>query len=228
LYIIVCVCVCIYIYIHIYIYIYTHTHTCRYEILIIELRNRGYDIKPDARAVDFSQLDKFPQVDAWKPDDAAVAINRQRLHERISAKPEWYRFRGQRVDMSAVDSTLTCIDSQSESGSGSESSGVDLRASVDVHAVDISFKSRDSESDSLANDMRKENIVDVHAFETSLTQRDSESESLGNDTGKENKVSHSFEDTMLLHKTDFSMDTLSHTNANKKRTRRPRNESTDG
>lgn len=68
----------------------------RWLELIAELYDRGYKIDPSARIVKWPDLDKFKQVD-WQPDDHALAINRQRLQERINQKPQWYRMRGKPI-----------------------------------------------------------------------------------------------------------------------------------
>lgn len=65
----------------------------RWLELIHELYDRGYKIDPSARIVKWRELDKFPQVD-WQPDTNALAVNQQRLDERINAKRAWYRYRG--------------------------------------------------------------------------------------------------------------------------------------
>lgn len=61
--------------------------------LIEELKNRGYDIDPTSRIVEWHHMDKFPQSD-WAPDVSSRIINIERLEERILAKPHWYRYRG--------------------------------------------------------------------------------------------------------------------------------------
>lgn len=65
----------------------------RWLDLIAELYDRGFNIDPASRKVRWRELDRFPQSD-WKPDWAAMAINRQRIVQRIEAKRSWYRYRG--------------------------------------------------------------------------------------------------------------------------------------
>ena len=65
----------------------------RWLELIAELYDRGYNIDPSARVVDWKVLDKFPQH-KWSPDQAALEINRQRIQERILSRPGWYKYRG--------------------------------------------------------------------------------------------------------------------------------------
>lgn len=63
----------------------------RYELLIAELRHRGYDIDPDSRLVDFSPMYQFPQM-SWTPTEEDKAVNLERLRIRHAAKPQWYRW----------------------------------------------------------------------------------------------------------------------------------------
>lgn len=66
----------------------------RWLDLIAELYDRGFNISPDTRVVHWRAMDKFPQT-VWVPDQAAVDINVARIDERINAKRQWYRYRGQ-------------------------------------------------------------------------------------------------------------------------------------
>lgn len=68
----------------------------RWLSLIEELYDRGYNIDPSARVVQWSALDKFQQVE-WKPDSLAISINSQRIEERIAAKRSWYKYRGKPI-----------------------------------------------------------------------------------------------------------------------------------
>ena len=61
----------------------------RYQKLILELRKRGFNIDPGSREVDWSVLDKFPQVE-WKPKSYDIEISRERITWKISLKPWWY------------------------------------------------------------------------------------------------------------------------------------------
>jgi len=65
----------------------------RYSDLIKELKYRGFNIDPSSRTVDFSILDKFQQVN-WQPNQESLNINRSRIFDRISDKPNWYRYFG--------------------------------------------------------------------------------------------------------------------------------------
>lgn len=67
----------------------------RYNLLTQELIERGYDLS------DISTFEKFltdiPDrfcVREWEPDKEEVKINVERILQRISEKPEWYRYYG--------------------------------------------------------------------------------------------------------------------------------------
>jgi len=68
--------------------------TDRFLDLVAELYARGFEIDPTARRINFSDLDKFPQIE-WKPDKVATEINVARLRERILMKPHWYKYKRQ-------------------------------------------------------------------------------------------------------------------------------------
>ena len=63
---------------------------CRYDLLCEELYKRNYNISPDDRNVVW---DGFPKwcYGTWKETERDIDINRKRIVERISAKPDWYR-----------------------------------------------------------------------------------------------------------------------------------------
>lgn len=63
----------------------------RYQLLIEELRLRGYNINPDAREVDWEVFNKIEQID-WQPDNKDIEVNLERIRERINLKPQWYRW----------------------------------------------------------------------------------------------------------------------------------------
>ena len=65
----------------------------RWLDLIAELYDRGYNIDPAARVVNWRVLDKFPQHN-WEPDQSALQINRERIQERILSRLGWYKHRG--------------------------------------------------------------------------------------------------------------------------------------
>lgn len=65
----------------------------RYTQLIAELRNRNFGINPDTRIIDWTIFDKVPQID-WIPNDSDIAVNKARIIEKISMKPEWYKYYG--------------------------------------------------------------------------------------------------------------------------------------
>lgn len=69
----------------------------RWLDLIKELFDRGFAIAPESRQVAWTAMDKFLQV-SWQPDEEAIAINKQRINERINQKRQWYRYRGKPLD----------------------------------------------------------------------------------------------------------------------------------
>lgn len=66
----------------------------RYKELTAELIKRGYDITD--RELDLSELDKFTQID-WIPDNCAILLSKERIQEKISQKPNFYRFYGKKL-----------------------------------------------------------------------------------------------------------------------------------
>ena len=70
----------------------------RYMTLIAELRNRGYEINPDDRVVNWDVFRDNGLFKTWAPDGAAHAVNVERLIERVAAKTSWYRLMGTPVD----------------------------------------------------------------------------------------------------------------------------------
>ena len=62
----------------------------RYNELVEEMKRRG--MNPDPERV--FKRDQWPDelYQDWQPDDQELAIVRQRIQERIDAKPDWYRW----------------------------------------------------------------------------------------------------------------------------------------
>lgn len=75
----------------------------RYQQLVAELRNRGYEIDPDSRVVNWNVFKDNGLYGSWKPDNHAHAINVERLVLRIEAKLTWYRMNGSRINESYVE-----------------------------------------------------------------------------------------------------------------------------
>lgn len=73
----------------------------RWLDLIEELNHRGYEIDPSSRTVHWNSLDKFSQIE-WSPTDQDKVVNLQRLQEKISQKPAWYRYRGKPFPSNSV------------------------------------------------------------------------------------------------------------------------------
>lgn len=68
----------------------------RYDMLTGEILSRGYDVDPDAM-LDREQI--FLGLPAefhkdYEPTDEAIAIVRERIAQRISQRPNWYRYKG--------------------------------------------------------------------------------------------------------------------------------------
>jgi len=62
----------------------------RYDELVEEMKRRG--MNPDPERV--FKREQWPDelYQDWQPDDQELAIVRQRIQERIDAKPDWYRW----------------------------------------------------------------------------------------------------------------------------------------
>ena len=65
----------------------------RYRALCVELKRRGYEIDPN-RAADFNVFKENMLDKDWHPDPNALAVNVQRIIERINQKWHWYRYNG--------------------------------------------------------------------------------------------------------------------------------------
>lgn len=62
----------------------------RYIKLVKELNCRKFNIDPDTRNMFWEIFDNINQIH-WKPSAEEIEINRNRINERISLKPDWYR-----------------------------------------------------------------------------------------------------------------------------------------
>ena len=69
----------------------------RYYALVLELLERGYQLDARRRA-DFDTFENNGLAGDWQADQAALEINRERIRERILAKPDWYRYKGQKIN----------------------------------------------------------------------------------------------------------------------------------
>ena len=72
----------------------------RYNALISCLLERGYKINPNDRVVKWDHFKDNGLFNSWEPDEAAHAINVERLLERVAAKTTWYRLMGTPIDES--------------------------------------------------------------------------------------------------------------------------------
>lgn len=70
----------------------------RYESLIHELNDRGYNVDPNSRTVDWSVFTDNNLDGEWQPNTSAHAINVERIVDRIDSKREWYRYGGEKLD----------------------------------------------------------------------------------------------------------------------------------
>lgn len=62
----------------------------RYINLVRELKSRKFNIDPNARNMSWEVFDNITQVQ-WQPSAEEIEINRNRINERVSLKPDWYR-----------------------------------------------------------------------------------------------------------------------------------------
>lgn len=70
----------------------------RYLALIVELELRGYKLSGN-RQIDFQVfVDNNLYLD-WKPTKEEIATNKERIDQRISAKPLWYKHYGQPLNL---------------------------------------------------------------------------------------------------------------------------------
>lgn len=85
----------------------------RYQSLVDELRNRGYNVQPSERSVDWNVFQAYPGLYCdWTPDQRAIDTNVDRIVERINAKPHWYRYYGKPIASDFIDKYLKNIRGQ--------------------------------------------------------------------------------------------------------------------
>ena len=62
----------------------------RYNEIVEEMKRRGMNTDPER----VFKREQWPDelYNDWQPDDQELAIVRQRIQERIDAKPDWYRW----------------------------------------------------------------------------------------------------------------------------------------
>lgn len=66
----------------------------RYNCLTEELRARNYKLD-ETREFNYTGFELMIPQQPWWPTDADMNIVRERIRERIAAKPDWYRYKGQ-------------------------------------------------------------------------------------------------------------------------------------
>lgn len=64
----------------------------RHKQITDELLRRGFNLN---NTESFKMNRRFPQNDTWKPTHEEVEISRERIHEKLRAKPDFYTWRGQ-------------------------------------------------------------------------------------------------------------------------------------
>lgn len=79
----------------------------RYNELIEELKDRGYDIDPKSRNI--TGFDIFPELfqNEWWPNVADHQVNIERIILRIADKPQWYKMHGETIDFDAYQKLLS-------------------------------------------------------------------------------------------------------------------------
>lgn len=74
----------------------------RYFKMIKELQNRGYNIDPEARTIDWDVFGKEYWND-WTPTNRDHSINMERIVFRLREKPEFYRYNKDKIDSSFIE-----------------------------------------------------------------------------------------------------------------------------
>lgn len=66
----------------------------RFQSIQDEMLNRG--MSPEAEF----PIEVWPNslFNDWEPNEAAIAVSRERIAERVSQKPGWYRYYGELID----------------------------------------------------------------------------------------------------------------------------------
>ena len=62
----------------------------RYDAIVQEMKRRGMNPDPERKF----KREQWPDelYNDWDPNDQELSIVRQRIQERIDAKPDWYRW----------------------------------------------------------------------------------------------------------------------------------------
>lgn len=76
----------------------------RFNKLVAELRNRGYNVNPGERTINW---DIFHAVSGlwndWQPTDRDCVVNVERIVTRIDAKPHWYKYNKKPIGFDFVE-----------------------------------------------------------------------------------------------------------------------------
>ena len=72
----------------------------RYSLLYYELIHRKYEVAYDIEKW-WDSIKDFPRefVNDYKPDELAMFSSNERIIERISQRPDWYRYKGEIKDV---------------------------------------------------------------------------------------------------------------------------------
>lgn len=64
----------------------------RHKEIVAELLHRGFNL---TMTEPFKMNRRFPQNDGWKPSYTEEEISRERIHEKLRMKPDFYKWTGQ-------------------------------------------------------------------------------------------------------------------------------------
>lgn len=78
----------------------------RYLSLIAELNNRGYNINPEARSVDWTVFMDNGLYGDWTPDKDSYVVNSDRILYRISEKPYFYTLNKEKINVDKYSSLI--------------------------------------------------------------------------------------------------------------------------
>lgn len=70
----------------------------RFDELVVELNERGYNVDPGSRTIDWDIFTRNGLDGDWSPEKRDHRINIARILERIQAKIDWYRYGGEKLD----------------------------------------------------------------------------------------------------------------------------------
>lgn len=74
----------------------------RYQSLIVELKNRGYNLDPERIIVAENEFPDYFYGD-WEASDRDLSIISERIVQRINMKPLWYKYKRSPIDSEFID-----------------------------------------------------------------------------------------------------------------------------